>query len=49
MEDYMEQLEGKLRRIESVSNLRRLGGAKRTDKRIFDRDLIAAYESTIHF
>lgn len=43
LEDQLERLEGKLRRIESVSNLRRFGIQKEQINVYLDRDQLSAY------
>jgi len=43
LENYLETLEGKLRRIESVSNLRRFGIQKEQISVYLDRNLLSAY------
>ena len=43
LESYLEDLEGRLRRIESVSNLRRYGLQKEQISVYLDRDKLAAY------
>ena len=43
LEEYLEDLEGRLRRIESVSNLRRYGLQKEQISVYLDRDKLAAY------
>jgi multidrug efflux pump subunit AcrB len=43
LEDYLEILEGKLRRIKSVSNLRRYGLQKEQISVYLDRDKLSAY------
>jgi multidrug efflux pump subunit AcrB len=49
LETYLDKLEGKLRRIESVSNLRRYGLQKEQINVYLDRDKMAAYGIKYNF